>query len=82
MFNNFRADDTLIFDEQTDELIADDDNDSDSFLEDSNPYTPRGTNDYNLLLNKPEINGVQLIGNKLIADLFPNGLIIDGGEGV
>lgn len=40
--------------------------------------------DYNLLRNKPLINGVPLIGNKLLADLFPDGIIVDGGsaEGV
>jgi hypothetical protein len=40
--------------------------------------------DYNLLRNKPQINGVELIGNKLLADLFPDGIIVDGGsaEGV
>lgn len=41
-------------------------------------------NDYDGLRNKPRINGVELIGNKLIADLFPDGIVIDGGtaEGV
>lgn len=72
----------LILEDGSDELIADDEDDNDSSLEDSNPYMQRGTNNYNALSNKPQINGVELIGNKLIADLFPNGLIIDGGEGV
>ena len=40
--------------------------------------------DYNLLRNKPRINGVELSGNKLMNEFFPDGLIIDGGsaEGV
>lgn len=40
--------------------------------------------DYNHLYNKPSINNVTLVGNKNMSDLFPDGLIIDGGsaEGV
>ena len=34
---------------------------------------------YEQLTNKPQINGVELIGNKLLEDLFPDGIIIDGG---
>ena len=39
---------------------------------------------YEQLINKPQINSVELIGNKLLADLFPDGIIVDGGsaEGV
>lgn len=36
-------------------------------------------NDYNKLINKPSLNGVTIIGNMVLADLFPDGLIIDGG---
>jgi hypothetical protein len=36
--------------------------------------------DYNVLRNKPQINSITLIGNMLLADLFPEGIIIDGGN--
>jgi hypothetical protein len=47
-------------------------------------YSMVVSGDYELLSNKPQINGVELIGNKLLADLFPDGIIVDGGsaEGV
>ena len=35
---------------------------------------------YELLTNKPQINGVTLIGNKILADLFPDGIILNGGD--
>ena len=35
--------------------------------------------DYELLENKPQINGVELIGNILLPQLI-SGLIIDGGD--
>lgn len=35
--------------------------------------------DYNLLHNKPKINSVELKGNILFSELFPDGMIIDGG---
>lgn len=39
---------------------------------------------YENLENKPQINGVTLVGNKYLNDLFHDGIIIDGGtaEGV
>lgn len=42
-------------------------------------YVVEVSSDYELLTNKPQINGVELIGNKLLNDLFPDGIIIDGG---
>ena len=36
--------------------------------------------DYDLLEHKPQINGETLVGNKLLADLFPDGIIINGGN--
>lgn len=56
-----------------------DDEEDDLYLDDSNPYMPSGTEDYNELWHKPQINGVELQGNMSINDLFPDGLIIDGG---
>lgn len=38
------------------------------------------SNDYNNLINKPTINGVELAGNKTMNELLVNGLIIDGGS--
>lgn len=37
---------------------------------------------YENLENKPQINSVTLVGNKFLNDLFPDGIIIDGGEAV
>lgn len=34
---------------------------------------------YENLENKPQINSVELIGNKFLNDLFPDGIVIDGG---
>lgn len=42
-------------------------------------YTMASAEDYTALSNKPQINGVELEGNKLLADLFADGIIIDGG---
>jgi len=39
-----------------------------------------GTRDYERLKNKPQINGVTLIGNLFLSDLFPDGIIINGGD--
>ena len=36
--------------------------------------------DYEKLKNKPQINGVTLIGNLFLNDLFPDGIIINGGD--
>ena len=38
------------------------------------------TTSYNELYNKPKINDVELIGNQYLADLFPDGIIINGGN--
>jgi hypothetical protein len=35
---------------------------------------------YSILPDKPQINGVTLTGNLFLADLFSDGIIIDGGE--
>ena len=35
--------------------------------------------DYNHLVHKPQINGVELIGNKLLSELIGDVLILDGG---
>ena len=43
-------------------------------------YSMTTSTDYELLINKPQICGVELIGNKLLADLFPDGIIINGGN--
>lgn len=42
-------------------------------------YVMEAIRDYERLENKPKINGVELVGNKFLADLFPDGIIIDGG---
>lgn len=47
-------------------------------IEPGTPYIG-GSSDYEKLANKPKINNVELIGNKLLNDLFPDGIIIDGG---
>lgn len=36
--------------------------------------------DYEKLKNKPQINSVTLIGNLFLNDLFPDGIIINGGD--
>ena len=40
--------------------------------------------DYNELKNKPQMNGVTIQGSMVLVDLFPDGIVIDGGsaEGV
>ena len=43
-------------------------------------YKMVAATDYEQLENKPQINGVTLIGNKLLMDLFPDGIIINGGD--
>jgi len=44
------------------------------------PYYKQGTDDYDELKNKPSINHVTLIGNLQLADLFQDGIIINGGD--
>ena len=39
-----------------------------------------GTRDYNKLHYKPQINNVELIGNKVLQDLFPDGILINCGD--
>ena len=39
-----------------------------------------GVRDYEKLKNKPSINHVTLVGNLQLADLFPDGIIINGGD--
>lgn len=40
---------------------------------------PFVNNAYEELPDKPQINGVTLVGNKQLSDLFSDGIIIDGG---
>lgn len=60
-------------------LVMDDNNDEK--LVEHLPYYAKETN-YEKLENKPQINNVELIGNKFLNDLFHDGIIIDGGEAV
>lgn len=57
------------------DLILEMDEEEDLELEVSVPVIT----DYNHLQNRPRINGVILEGNKILNDLFPDGIIIDGG---
>lgn len=36
--------------------------------------------DYEMLINKPQINGVTLSGNLMLNDLFADGIVINGGD--
>ena len=36
--------------------------------------------DYEKLINKPSMNGVTILGEMILADLFPDGIIVDGGD--
>ena len=36
--------------------------------------------DYNQLVHKPQINGVELYGDKLLSAFLYDGIIIDGGD--
>ena len=38
------------------------------------------TSNYEQLLNKPQINGVTLLGDMTSSELFPHGIILDGGD--
>lgn len=66
-FNDESDDLTALFDE-SDELTASFDNESDSFKAVFDE-TGFGTNDYNKLINKPQIEAVTLRGNKSFEDL-------------
>ena len=44
------------------------------------PFINSGTKDYEKLINKPLINNNELIGNKFLKDLFPDGILIDCGD--
>lgn len=46
------------------------------------PVINAGTKNYEDLINKPQINMVELIGNLQLHDLFPDGIIINGGDAV
>ena len=61
-----------------DDLILEIDDESELVLTNDVPYYEKETN-YENLENKPQINSVMLIGNKFLQDLFPDGIIIDGG---
>lgn len=49
-------------------------------FEPGTPVIGGTTKDYERLINKPQINGVELIGNKLLQDLFPDGILINCGD--
>lgn len=44
------------------------------------PVINSGSKDYEKLDNKPQINGVELVGNKFLQDLFPDGILINCGD--
>ena len=70
------------------DLVMDEEEPLDLVMDEDDPLNikfgesviPIMKDDYNDLRNKPSINGVTLEGNKLMNDLFPDGLIIDGGD--
>ena len=49
-------------------------------FEPGDPVIAGGTKDYERLINKPQINGTELIGNKFLQDLFPDGILINCGD--
>lgn len=55
------------------------DQDGASF-EPGTPVINVGTKDYERLINKPQINSVELVGNKFLQDLFPDGILINCGD--
>jgi hypothetical protein len=70
----------LVMDSDNDaNLVMDGDNDA--VLTEDTPYYEKES-DYEKLKNKPKINNVELVGNRFLADLFQDGIIIDGGEAV
>lgn len=69
-------DDLILEVDDRDDMLLDMDSGGDIDLMDSVPYYSR---DYNKLENKPRINGITLQGNRFLSDLFPDGIIIDGG---
>ena len=72
------ADDLVLLIDDQDDITLETDNNDDLILETTSGIG--GTTDYNVLKNKPQINGITLEGNKLLADLFSDGLILDGGD--
>lgn len=58
-----------------DDLILELDTGQDEELEFVSPVIT----DYDKLQNRPKINNVTLTGNRFLRDLFPDGIIIDGG---
>lgn len=44
------------------------------------PVINTGTKDYERLINKPAINGREIIGDKTVAYYLQDGLILDGGD--
>ena len=61
------------------DIELDADGEEDLVLEDSYPGAQPGTDDYNELIHKPQINGVTLAGNKTLEQLV-DFLVIDGGD--
>lgn len=70
----------LVLDNDDDSVLVED-SENDAILNEDTPYYEKESN-YEKLENKPQINNVELIGNKFLNDLFPDGIIIDGGEAV
>ena len=58
---------------QDDQLVLD--GETDETLEFGAPVIT----DYDKLQSRPKINNVVLTGNKFLRNLFPDGIIIDGG---
>ena len=75
------GEDAILVLDDDDDAILTEDSDNDTVLNEDIPYYEKET-DYENLENKPQINSVELVGNKFLNDLFPDGIIIDGGEAV
>ena len=70
------GDDLILELDEEDDLELELGDEDDLELNDGEPYF---TNDYNGLLNKPQIEGVTLQGNKQLSDLI-DFLVIDGHD--
>lgn len=72
-----------------DDLILQMDDDGDLVLEmdggdtfdlDLGDAMPSVMKNYERLTNKPRINGAELVGNKFLGDIFPDGILINCGD--
>jgi len=71
------ADNDLILElDEEEDLALELGDETDLGLEDGEPYF---TNDYNSLVNKPQIDGVTIVGNQTLAH-YVGALVIDGGD--